>query len=127
MSLQAHVAYWRESARKDMATARTLLTTDNRHWSLFFWHLVLEKILKALILSRNKKIPVTHNLVRLAEEAQITLTKKDRDSLKEITTFNLEARYDDYKFSFYKKATQTYAQKWITICENYFQTWETMV
>ena len=27
--------------------------------------------------------------------------------------FNIEARYDDYKFSFRKKATLSYAEKWI--------------
>lgn len=35
------------------------------------------------------------------------------DWLDEITTFNLNARYDDYKKEFYKLCTQEFAQNWI--------------
>ncbi len=33
----------------------------------------------------------------------------------EITTFNISARYDDYKFKFYKKATREFTDKWLKI------------
>lgn len=40
--------------------------------------------------------------------------------LNEITTFNIEARYDDYKLSFYKKANKEYAEEWSEICEKIY-------
>ncbi len=35
------------------------------------------------------------------------------DWLDEITSFNLNARYDDYKREFYNLCTYDYAKKWI--------------
>lgn len=88
------------------------------HYSLFFWQLVLEKLLKAIIISRTENYPIpVHDLVKLAKNAQLPLTDKQTKELQEITTFNLEARYDDYKHAFYQKATKKYALKWIQICQ----------
>jgi len=67
-----------------------------------------------------KTIIFTHDLIRLAKQAEIVLTDKIITQLNEVTTFNIEARYDDYKLSFYKKATKSYAQKWSKICENFY-------
>lgn len=62
-----------------------------------------------------------HNLLKLTEQAAIEINSQSQDNLKEITSFNLEARYDDYKFAFYKKATKQYAEKWQDICERQYQ------
>ena len=50
-----------------------------------------------------------------------TLLQVDQDKIpqfNEITTFNLEARYDDYKLAFYQKATHEYNQKWSQACKD---------
>ncbi len=73
---------------------------------------MLEKTLKSLIIKRDKEILPLHDLVRLASVAGLDLTEDQRAVLREITTFNIEARYDDYKEQFYKKATQKYALIW---------------
>ena len=124
MTQDDRIQYWKASALKDKQTATTLYTARDYHWSLFFWQLVLEKLLKSLILKRDKEPLFTHNLVNLAEEADISLTSTEREELREITTFNLEARYDDEKFSFYKKATKSYADHWIEMCSRFANTWE---
>lgn len=90
-------------AEKDIKTAKDLFKLGHYDWSLFIWHLSLEKILKAKIASLDKEIIYTHDLVRLAKKAEIPLNQKLIAQLNEITTFNIEARYDDYKLSFYKK------------------------
>lgn len=53
-----------------------------------------------------------HDLLLLARKAGLDLSSQQRDELSEINTFNVRARYDDYKLAFYKKATREYAQKW---------------
>lgn len=108
-------------AEKDIKTATDLFKLKHYDWSLFIWHLALEKILKASLLAQNQTIIYTHDLSRLAKKAKINLTAEEIKLLNEITTFNIEARYDDYKLSFYNKATKEYAEKWMKMCMYLFQ------
>jgi hypothetical protein len=41
------------------------------------------------------------------------MTDEYADWLDEITSFNLNARYDDYKKEFYKLCTPDYTKNWI--------------
>jgi HEPN domain-containing protein len=58
---------------------------------------------------------LTHSLTYLAEKVGLTPTAEQLELLEIITDFNLEVRYPDEKFSFYKKCTdqfsKTYMQK----------------
>lgn len=109
-------------AKKDIKTAGDLFQLKHYDWSLFIWHLAIEKVFKAKILTLKKQIRFIHDLTHLAKEAGISLDEKLIYELNEITSFNLEARYDDYKLSFYNKATKEYTQKWITICKRIYLT-----
>lgn len=110
------IEYWLVSSKDDLDTAKKLFEAKKYHHSLFFIHLALEKILKAIHVSKHKQaaLPI-HDLVRLAEKAVIEINPEVTLQLAEISTFNVAARYDDYKFKFYKKATQEYAKKWLLI------------
>ena len=80
------------------------------HWSLFIGHLVVEKLLKALYVKNiDDNPPRTHDLLRLSEKLEIKMTEQQKDLLDLITTFNINARYPDYKQSFYKKCNSEYA------------------
>jgi HEPN domain-containing protein len=59
----------------------------------------LEKMLKAILVSNGKKVPITHNLTRLSEEAELSteMENHDRDFLANLTPFAIEARYGDYR------------------------------
>jgi hypothetical protein len=46
----------------------------------------------------------------LAKAARIQITDEQQSSLIRITTFNLEARYPDYKKEFRKKCTQEFTR-----------------
>lgn len=111
---------WLIKAEKDIKTAKDLFRLKHYDWSLFIWHLAIEKIVKAKIISLGKQIIYTHDLVRLAKLAEIPLNNELIPQLNEITTFNIEARYDDYKLSFYKKANKEYAGEWSLICEKVY-------
>jgi hypothetical protein len=71
-------------------------------------------MLKAIIVKSTKAAPpLIHDLVRLAEKAKLPLRDPQKDELAEITTFNIGARYDDYKLSFRKKAKKQFSLKYL--------------
>lgn len=109
--------YWIESAKRNQQVALDNYRLGHYDWSLFFYHLTLEKLFKGLIIKNAQVPPPVHDLSKLAKIAKVTLTQQYSDYLKKITTYNIEARYDDYKRSFYKKATKAYTEKWIKNCE----------
>lgn len=115
------IEYWITSSKEDLNTAKILFTAKKYHHSLFFVHLALEKIIKAVNVSKKKQpaLPI-HDLVRLAEKATIRIDSETKLQLAEISTFNIAARYDDYKFKFYKKATEEYAKKWLDLGEKLY-------
>ena len=45
------------------------------------------------------------------------MTDEQLDILDTITTFNIRARYDDYKQLFYKKCTPEYTKIWVAHIE----------
>lgn len=90
------------------------------HFALFFLHLSLEKTLKGLYLSKfNKPAPYTHDLLQLTNEVKFETTETENKQLSEISTFNIAARYDDYKYRLREKATPEFVNEWIKIGENF--------
>ena len=78
---------------------------------LFFGHLTIEKILKAIFTDKKDKTPpFSHNLVYLSEKADLELSDENLELLEEVSVFNLEARYPDDKFSYYKKSTLEFTE-----------------
>jgi HEPN domain-containing protein len=91
-----------------------LYNSKDYHWSLFIGHLVIEKLLKAIYVKKtidNLSPPRTHDLLLLSEKSGLTIDENIKDILDLITTFNISARYPDYKQSFYKKCTKDYCEK----------------
>lgn len=111
MNTKEIIDYWLKSAEEDLKTAESLFKSKRYHHCLFFCHLFIEKILKSLVVKKTKQqSPYGHNLLRLSELSGIKFSQKQLDLLDEITSFNIEARYNDFKFKFYKKATLDYTQ-----------------
>jgi len=55
----------------DETTFGNLLASKDNHWALFMGHIVIEKMLKALITQNNEEgtfIPRSHDLLLLAEK-----------------------------------------------------------
>jgi len=107
-------------AEEEYKTARVLFEEKRYNHALFFGHLVLEKLLKALVVKNTKKIyqPI-HDLKKLAKSAEIKLSNEQEDDFDEITSFNLSARYDSEKLAFYKKANQEFTEKWFEKIKHY--------
>lgn len=108
------IKYWIDSSDRDFVTMGHLFETQDYHWALFIGQLVIEKLLKAaFVKNTNAQPPTIHNLLRLAEKAHLELSEVQKDVLVTVTTFNIQARYDDYKLAFYKTSTKEYTEKWI--------------
>jgi len=114
------VKHWLTSAEDNAKLAEDLYKLKHNSWCLFMWHLAIEKSLKAKITKIDRNIPFTHDLEKLAKTAGLDLTEDTINELKEITSYNLEARYDDYKLKFYEKANNAYTLDWISRCQKLF-------
>jgi HEPN domain-containing protein len=113
MDTQKLIDYWINSAEDDIKTVEALWESRRYHHCLFFCHLVVEKALKAhVVKATGEQALRTHNLVRLARDAGLAVPSDKETELEEINTFNVRARYQDYKLKFYKKATREYAKEW---------------
>jgi len=91
-----------------------LIKSKDYSWALFLGHLVIEKTLKAIYVRRFQKHAIfTHDLLRLASKIGLELSEEQQDWLDKITTFNLNARYDNYKQDFYKLCTKDFSAVWV--------------
>ena len=112
MTKEDKIKYWLRSAEQDWEVVRHLFEKKDYSYALFFGHLTIEKILKAIFTDKHDKTPpFSHNLVYLSEKAGLKLNEEMLELLEEISDFNLEARYPDQKFSFYKKCTMSFTKK----------------
>ncbi|HJX50679.1 MAG TPA: HEPN domain-containing protein [Candidatus Nanoarchaeia archaeon] len=111
MNKQEKIQYWIKSAEKDWMVAGHLFEKEDYPYALFFGHLTIEKLLKAIFVSKvDEPPPFTHRLTYLAEKTGIAISPERMELLEIITDFNLEARYPDEKFSFHKKCTKEFTE-----------------
>ena len=114
--------YWIKGSENDYEAMKIMFQNKKNTWTLFLGHLVIEKLLKGLYAKNNIDNPYTiksHNLLALAEKCNLDLTDEQVEKLQIITQFNISARYDDYKESFYQKCTDEYTNKQVKNIEVY--------
>jgi len=108
------IKYWIEMSDADFDTMNQLYIIKKYNWALFIGHLVIEKLLKAyFVKTYDQHSPFIHDLLKLALKSDLILSEEQKLVLDTVTTFNINARYDDYKLAFYKKCTKAYTRKWI--------------
>ena len=96
MDVEKHVEYWRGGALEDWEVGEKLVGEGKTRHGLFFVHLALEKALKALVTRFSGEVPPrSHNLVRLAELAELALDENQLDTLADINQFQIEGRYPE--------------------------------
>jgi len=75
---------------------------------------VIEKLSKALYVNNiGDYPPLIHDLRRIVEKSGVELNHDKKIILDSITRFNIRARYDDFKQSFYSLSTQEFTEEWI--------------
>ncbi len=111
MTKEELVEYWVSSSDIDFKTMENLVKSKDYLWALFVGHLVIEKLLKAYYVKTvDDNPPWMHQLLRLAEKTDLSMTEEQKDDLLLITTFNINVRYPDYKHEFYRKCTKEYTE-----------------
>ncbi len=108
------ISFWVESSDRDFKVMDDLFEKGHYTWALFVGHLVIEKLLKAYYVEKiDIQTPLIHNLLRIAEKSKLELSEEQKDMLVTVTTFNIQARYDDVKREFYHKCSKEFTEKWI--------------
>ncbi|HEQ60679.1 MAG TPA: HEPN domain-containing protein, partial [Firmicutes bacterium] len=81
-------AKWMEQARYDLDTARAMLASERYLYVLFCCQQAVEKAMKAIILLRTGQFPPRlHNLLRLAEVADLSMEGERQDFLGELSAY----------------------------------------
>jgi len=115
-------SYWIKEADEALTVAEHLFEKEDYSYALFFGHLAVEKILKALYVDlKEEHAPPIHHLIRIARLAGLSLDEEKTDALILISSFNIEARYPDIKRSFRKKCTQQYTLEQMRIIKETFR------
>lgn len=116
INIKSVIDSWLISSQENFDTMIDMYNSKRYSWSLFLGHLSLEKLLKAYYVKINQDhSPYSHSLLHLAKLSEIELTEIQKTEFATITTFNINARYDDYKQSFYIKCTKEFTDKWIAV------------
>jgi len=113
LSKQEVINYWKTLAEEDLATAMYNLKGRKALATLFFFHLAIEKLLKAHWIKDNlsNTVPFTHDLQKLITETNLEIDAEQFEYLFIINSWNIEARYPDYKMTLNKIATPLFLQK----------------
>jgi HEPN domain-containing protein len=116
MKLKDIEHFWLNGSEEDFDTAQLLFEKGKYVNSMFFIHLSIEKLLKALLVNKNgKEPPFSHNLVKLASLVHhLELNIETQNLLADITSFNISSRYDDYKNNFHEICNREFALEYIT-------------
>lgn len=100
MTQEEKVRYWLDIADYDIDTAEAMYKTQRWLYVAFMCHQVIEKTLKAYWSAKRDDIPpYIHNHKRLAEGCGLyeQLSEDQKDFIDTISTFNIQARYPEYK------------------------------
>jgi HEPN domain-containing protein len=106
------IRYWVRSAQSDWEVANELLASKRYSHALFFFHLTIEKLLKANWVKDNPGDipPYTHSLEHLYSNTNLDLSSSLVDEMRALNAWNLEGRYPDYHEKISRMATTEYAR-----------------
>lgn len=91
------IEYWYKAAENDIETATILINSDKYLEGMFFCHLSIEKIIKALIVKQTEDIPPkSHDLFYLIDIAKIDFNQEQSAIMQILMKYQLEGRYPEY-------------------------------
>ena len=96
MDIPRQINFWRDGAAEEIEVAAELLKKKRQRHALFFAHLAVEKMLKALVVKETKEVPPKiHNLLVLSRLAGLELPPAMDEYLRYFNLWNLEGRYPE--------------------------------
>ena len=122
MTTHEHIKELIAQAEIDYGAAEALSKAGFYAQALFWAHLVLEKLCKALWISvkQNVDYPYIHNLLRLLKETDVTLSDEQTKFYATMNQFQAVGRYTDDG----KKLQQTVSKN---TCERYLEKTQTQM
>jgi len=111
MTKNEYIDFWLLQAEDDWAAVDTLFKGKKYLQSLFFAHLVIEKICKSIWIKYNTTNvpPKTHNLIHLLSFTPIVLDEIQSELLLKLNRFQLEGRYPEYITKMYNICDNSFA------------------
>ena len=110
--LNKTVSYWVDGAKYDLDTAESLFQVGKYPYALFFGHLALEKLLKAVVVKETQEhAPYTHSLPLLVSKLKLKIPESVEQKFAEFMEFYIEARYPEEQKRFYKKCTKGFTEQ----------------
>lgn len=115
------IEYWKKTAERDYDTMIGLFKIERYPESLFYGHIIIEKIIKGLVAKETREQPpYTHDLLRLAELAKLDLDTEKMDFLDMLNDFNIRARYPEHRLDLYKKCDKNFAEKNLEVIKEFY-------
>ena len=122
MTKEEHIQFWSKQVDADFDCANVLYLAGHFAQSLFWAHLVLEKLSKALWIKANEgnTPPFVHNLLRLITLSNAAFTEEQLLFFNEMNMFQTKGRYPDYAENLEEIITKD-------ICEEYLNKTKEMI
>ena len=110
LTKEQHIAHWLNTSKDDETTMHALFETGRFTHSLFFGHLYIEKIYKALWIKNNSgnTPPYIHNLMKILDGIDTGLTIDDIGFMNKLSEYQLSGRYPDYTYALKQKTTKEF-------------------
>jgi len=98
LSKEEYLRFWIHQAESDWEVVEALFTIKKNSQSLFWGHLVLEKLCKAIWIRDNNEniLPKSHNLIYLLSQTTIKLDDEQKEFFLTTNRFQIEGRYPEY-------------------------------
>ena len=95
--MDKNVKNWIATSNYDMETAKAMYKVGRYLYVVFMCHLAIEKILKALLAHKypDQIPPKIHNLINLAQKAEVTPPGELKDFLQRIDNVSIVTRYPE--------------------------------
>ena len=116
MTKQEHISYWAKQVEEDFDCAKVLYQANHFAQSLFWAHLALEKLTKALWIKNNEgnTPPLVHNLLRLFTQTKEEFAEEDLMFVSEMNAFQIKGRYPDYADCLEQTVTKEICEEYLT-------------
>ena len=116
MTKEEHILYWAKQVEEDFDCANVLYQAKHFAQSLFWAHLALEKLSKALWIKTNEGIspPFVHNLLRLIIQTNEQFSEEQLQFINEMNAFQIKGRYPDYVESLEETVTKDICEEYLT-------------
>ncbi len=123
MTIGQHINFLIDQANEDYGAAQALYKAGYHAHALFWAHLVLEKLCKALWVKNKKseKYPYIHNLIRLLTDTKTIVSEEQMKFFADMNQFQSKGRYADTLHLFEKTVSKQVCEKYLNETQKQMQ------